>query len=225
MMRSLAVSALALLSSAGAASADLSFTFSDATPGEITNTTNGTSPGVGRLTYNSSAVLNFIVNGATEPTPFLTAFPNARMELDMAIGTASSFMGVVSAPLSGFFRIYNADTGNDILRGDAGSGAFVRFGSSNALLFSDPVGLVYTFGADLIALLAPGRVPTSPVQDGVFTLTNVRAPSGAPLNIGAGMVPSFTADTAFTGSVTIIPTPGAAALMAIGGLVATRRRR
>ncbi len=218
---------------ASAAQADLAFSFADPVGGrQLTNTQNGIGgPGTGQLTYDQNAVLSFLVDGSTEPTPFNFTFANARMEMSLIIGMATT-VGQLSqaAVLQGsFFRIYDATSGNTILRGDATGGAFIRFGGTNSVLLSDVTGFAYTFGSALQALLDPGRAPANP-QEATFTVTDIltaRQQGGgqAPLIGPGGVISSFTANTSFSGNVAVVPTPGAMALVGLGGLVAARRRR
>jgi hypothetical protein len=227
-----AVSATLLVASiAGAAHADLSFSFADPINGrQVTYTANNIAgPGTGQLTYDKSAVLRFLVDGSSEPNSFSALFTNARMEMNLILG------GNFVAPLRGFFRIYDANNENvDILRADASGGSFVRFSGTNSFLFSDLDGLGYTLGSPLQALLLPGRTIASPdlvngvaAQEGSFSLTDILTggqPPAALVN-GQGIFANFQANASFSGNVKLVPTPGAAALMGLGGLVAMRRRR
>lgn len=234
-----AVSATLLVASiAGAAHADLSFSFADPINGrQVTHTANNIAgPGTGQLTYDKSAVLRFLVDGSSEPNSFSALFTNARMEMNLILGQATPIGGGnFVAPLRGFFRIYDANNENvDILRADASGGSFVRFSGTNSFLFSDLDGLGYTLGSPLQALLLPGRTIASPdlvsgvaAQEGSFSLTDILTggqPPAALVN-GQGIFANFQANASFSGNVKLVPTPGAAALMGLGGLVAMRRRR
>lgn len=211
---------------AGVANADLTFSFADPVAGRQlhNNQNNIAGPGTGQITYDQTAVLNFLVDGSTEPNNFTANFSNARMEMDLTVGAGVTILGVFQAPVTGFFRIYNAISGNTILRGDALGGAFIRFGGTSSILFSDITGFGYTFGADLQALLNPGRGPLNP-QEGVFTITDALVAGGFANLIGpGGVVRSFDANASFSGN-TAVPTPGAMALVGLGGLMVARRRR
>ncbi len=224
------ISAVAVAAVAGlsaVASADLTFQFADPVNGrQLTNTQNNIAgPGTGQITYDQNAQINFLVDGSTEPAPFAASFGNARMEMDLVIGTAVAVApGLFSAPVSGFFRIWDFTSGQTILRGDATGGSFIRFGGTSSILFSDITGFQYTFGAPLQALLNPGRGPINP-QEGTFTITDVLTnPAGGGLIGPGGVIRSFSANSSFSGN-SAVPTPGALALMGLGGLVVGRRRR
>jgi hypothetical protein len=233
------VSAAMLVASfAGAAQADLTFSFADPINGrQVTHTANGIGgPNTGLLTYDKTATLSFLVDGSSEPNNFSALFTNARMEMNLVLGPAVSLGGGnFVAPLSGFFRIYDAANNNtDILRADATGGSFVRFSGTNSFLFSDLDGLSYTLGSPLQALLLPGRtiLPPDiengvPSQEGSFSLTDILTGGQPPASlVGAnGKFANFQANASFSGNVKLIPTPGAAALIGLGGLVAIRRRR
>ncbi len=233
-MRHIAIGLVALSGLSAAANADLAFSFADPTGGrQIAFDQNGIGgPGSGQMTYDQNAVINFIIDGSGEPNPFSVNFPNARMEMDMTLFQGSSFFGTYLAPASGFFRIYDATSGNTILRGDAIGGAFLRFGGTSSLLLSSDNGFSYTFGPQLQAALNAagnfGRVPTDP-QEGTFTITDaittVVNPGSTSIIGPNGVLRSFAANTSYSGNTATVPTPGALALVGLGGLLAARRRR
>ncbi len=233
-MRHIAIGLVALSGLTAAANADLAFSFSDPAGGrQVTFDQNGISgAGSGLMTYDQSAVINFIIDGSDEPNPFSVNFPNARMEMQMVVFAGSSFFGTFLAPAMGFFRIYDATSGNTILRGEATGGAFLRFGGTSSLLLSSDNGFSYTFGPELEAALNAngnfGRVPTDP-QEGTFTITDaittVVNPGSTSIVGPGGVLRSFEANTSYSGNSSTVPTPGAAALVGLGGLLAARRRR
>lgn len=223
---------LATFALAAAAQAGLAFSFSDTMPGkQLTNVQgNQYGAGTGQMTYDQFANLSLFVDGSGEANPFTHIFSNARMEMSMAIYTGSSTGGVFNAAVSGFFRIFDATTGLDIVRGDATSGAFLRVSGTSSLLLSSDSGFAYTFGAALQGLLAStgnaGQGPVDP-QEAVFAITDATTSTGSTSIIGpGGVVRSFTANASYSGSVETmaVPTPGALALVGLAGL-ATRRRR
>ncbi|CAN5836432.1 hypothetical protein BH11PLA1_BH11PLA1_18560 [soil metagenome] len=232
MVRTIALLTSVVGLAASAAHADLAFSFADPVGGrQLTNTQNNAGgAGTGQLTYDQTAILAFLVDGSTEPLPFSFTFPNARMEMSVIIGTATVAGGITSAPvlLNSFFRIYDQTTGNTIIRGDATGGAFIRFGGTSSILLSDISGFAYTFGAGLQALLQPGRVATNP-QEATFTVTDISTTRvqgiPAPLVGPNGVISGFQANTSFSGNAAVVPTPGAMALLGIGGILAGRRRR
>lgn len=212
---------------ASSANADLAFSFADPVNGrQMTNTQNNIAgPGTGEITYDRSANLDFLVDGSTEPTPFASVFNGAHMEMSIIIGTAvPAGPNLFVAPVlqGSFFRIITAG-GATILRGDALGGAFVRFGGTQSILLSDITFFSYTFGAALQALLDPGRAPANP-QEGTFTVTDILT-AGGPLIGAGGVINSFQSNASFSGNVGVVPTPGAMALVAIGGVLTSRRRR
>lgn len=223
--------AAAVFALAGAAQADLAFSFADPGAGirPVTCVAGGGGPGIGRITYNMAVPISFIVDGTNEPG-FLGGSPhvfNATLELQLDIGTATTAAGVTTAAVNGYFIVKDNVSNNMILRGDtvAGAGAFVRVGGTNSILFSDQTGFAYTFGAALNSLLAPGRTPANP-QEAVFTLTNILVAQGLSLiDAQTKAFNSFSANSSFTGNTAVIPTPGSIALVGLGGLIAARRRR
>jgi MYXO-CTERM domain-containing protein len=233
-MRHIAVALIAFGGLAASANADLAFSFADPTGGrQVTFDQNGVAgAGSGLMTYDQNAAINFIIDGSDEPNPFSVNFPNARMEMQMVVFAGSSFFGTFLAPAQGFFRIYDAVSGNTILRGDATGGAFLRFGGTSSLLLSSDNGFSYTFGSELQTALNAagnfGRVPTDP-QEGTFTITDaittVVNPGSSSIVGAGGVLRSFVANTSYSGNSATVPTPGALALVGLGGLLAARRRR
>ena len=134
------------LALAAAANAGLAFSFSDPVPGrQLTNVQgNQYGAGTGQMSYDQFANLSLLVDGSGESNPFTHVFSNARMEMSMAIYTGSTAGGVFSAAVQGFFRIFDATTGLDIVRGDATSGAFLRVAGTSSLLLSSDTGFTYT---------------------------------------------------------------------------------
>lgn len=226
------LSMAAPLALAAAANAGLAFSFSDPVPGrQLTNVqANQYGLGTGHMSYDQFATLSLFVDGSSESSPFTQMFSNARMEMSMAIYTGSTAGGVFSAAVSGFFRIFDATSGEDIVRGDASAGAFLRVAGTSSLLLSSDSGFTYTFGAALQNLLASsgnaGQGPIDP-QEAVFTITDAITSSGSTSIIGpGGVVRSFTANASYSGNVdtAAVPAPGAAALIGLAGLISRRRR-
>lgn len=218
--------AMAAFALAGAAQADLAFSFADPGLGirPVTNVANGGGPGVGLISYNMAVPISFIVDGSSEPAPFQNTFAGAHLELNLLISPAVTIGGVTTANVSGYFIVTDSG-GGMILRGDAQGGSFVRIGGTNSILFSDQTGFAYTFGASLLSLLAPGRTAANP-QEAVFTLTNILTAGGAPLFDPISKIfNDFSANSSFTGNTATVPSPGSLALMGLGGLIAARRRR
>lgn len=221
-----ALAASALMTSAHAG---LAFSFSDPVPGkQLFNTqANQAGPGTGILSYDSSVPIGFFVDGSTEPNAFTHLWSNARMEMSMTLYAGSTVGGIFSAPVVGYFRIFDATSGLDILRGDASGGTFLRVSGTSSILLSSDSGFNYTFGAQLLSTLAAtgngGRLPTD-AQEGVFTLTDAVATGGGSLIGAGGVVRSFEANASFSGNAATTPAPGALALLALSGLAGRRRR-
>lgn len=217
----------AAASMSSVASAGLAFSFADPVPGrQVTHTANGAGPGVGLLQYDRSANLVFLVDGSEEPTPFTAVFNSVRLEMNLTLGAATTIGGVTTAPVAGSFilRDVSDESPRVILRGDALGGAFVRVAGTNSIQFSDQTGFGYTAGPALQELLAPGRTIVDP-QEAVFTLTDLVALGGGSVFSEGGVIRSFQANASFSGTSSVVPTPGAVALAGLGVLAASRRRR
>ncbi|MBS0186471.1 MAG: hypothetical protein JSS51_00280 [Planctomycetes bacterium] len=218
--------ATAVFALAGAAQAGLAFSFADPGLGirPVTNVANGGGAGIGLISYNMAVPISFIVDGSSEPAPFSQTFANAHLQLNLLISPAVTVGGVTTANVAGSFIVTDSG-GGMIVRGDSQAGSFVRVGGTNSILFSDQTGFSYTFGASLLALLAPGRTPANP-QEAVFTLTNILTAGGAPLfDPITKIFNDFSANSSFTGNTEAVPTPGSLALVGLGGLLVARRRR
>ncbi|MFA6044424.1 MAG: hypothetical protein WC718_05520 [Phycisphaerales bacterium] len=213
---------VATLGLAGAAQAGIAFSFADPIPGrQLTSTANAQEAGVASLTYDQSAEITFLVDG-TDAGFGNVVFSHARLEMNLAIGAASTAGNVTQAPVTGSFTIYDFtnEVRSNIITGIADLGTYVRIGNTNSLLFSDP-SFSYIAGPALSAYLAPGTTFSNPTE-GVFTLTSI-SPSSF-LNPD-GTFKSFQANASFTGNTEVVPAPGALALASIGGLLVVRRKR
>ncbi|MGQ0626755.1 MAG: MYXO-CTERM sorting domain-containing protein [Phycisphaerales bacterium] len=229
MVRQLALVAGGVLALASAANASIAFSFADPVPGrQVSNLQNGSGAGLGLLTYDTSAPIVFLVDDSDVGGSGATSFNNARLEVNLTLGAAITMGGVTLAPVSGDFTIYDF-TGNvrtDILRGQSMSGAFVRVTGTNAIQFSTADGFSYTAGPALQAFLGALRTLVAD-QEAVFTLTDIATVGGGSFIGPGGVFRSFNANASFSGTsnVEVVPTPGAAALAGLAGLVALRRRR
>lgn len=227
MKRSTALAVLAgsLFVGVSSASASITFAFADPTPGtQFTNVANGGGPGVGQLTWDTSATIAFNVDGSLEGIGS-TTFTNARMEANFNLGIGAVLPGgTIQIPATGTFTIYDF-TGNvrtNILTG-TGAGALVQIGSTS-ISFSTATGFAYTAGPALLAWLPVGSA-ISPLDEAVFTLTGIVVNGGASLLNPDGVVNSFVANSSFSGNTQLVPAPAAMAMLGLGGLVAARRRR
>jgi uncharacterized protein (TIGR03382 family) len=218
---------IASLALAGAAQAGVFMSFADPIPGrQMHNEANAIEAGVGRLTYDQSASFDFFVDGSDVGFGPVT-FAGAHMEMNMALGVTAVTGSVTVAPVRGFFSIYILDDSNqrqEIVRGLASDGAYVRVGNTNSLLFSSP-DFQYVAGPALQALMPVGTVLGDPTE-GVFTLTAIAPVGGGTAFLNPdGSFKSFDANASFTGNAEVVPTPGALALAGLGGLCLLRRRR
>jgi hypothetical protein len=223
-MKNFVAAAFAMAFVAGAAQASIAFSFADPPNGrQLTNLQDGVAPGVSLMTYSQTAPLVFYVDGSDEGLGSVT-FGNARMELRFEMSPAVTIGGVTTAPVAGFFRVFNADTGNDIVTGTSQAGAFVRVAGTNSILFSSPDGFAYSAGADLTSFL-PNGLTLAADQEAVFTLTDVLVAGGGSIFGVGGAFKSFDANASFSGTTALVPAPGAVALAGLGGLLVARRKR
>ena len=230
-MKTATITALSSLCLAAAANAGLAFSFSDPVPGrQLTNLqANQAGAGTGVMSYDQFAALTLFVDGSNAENPFDHIFSNARMEMSMTIYTGSTVGGVFSAPVAGFFRIFDSVTGADIVRGDATGGAFLRVSGTSSLLLSSDSGFSYTFGSALQSVLSAtgngGIAPLDP-QEAVFTITDALASGGGSIIGAGGVVRSFSANASYSGNTetSAVPAPGAAALIGLAGVMSRRRR-
>lgn len=214
----------------GSASAGLAFSFSDPVSGrQLSNLqADQAGAGTGVMSYDQTASLDFFVDGSEESSPFTHMFQNARLEMSMTVYAGTTVSGIFSAPVAGYFRIYDFATGVDILRGDATGGAFLRVSGTSSILLSSDSGFNYTFGSLLNSVLtASGNSGSSPFdpQEAVFTITDALASGGGSIVGTGGVVRSFTANASYSGNTSTVPAPGAAALLALAGLSCGGRRR
>lgn len=223
---------LAALALGASAHAGLAFSFSDPIPGKQLTHVQGNQygAGTGRMTYDSSAVLNLFVDGSEETQPFSYYFSNARMEMTFAVYQGSFAGSIFSAPVLGQFRIWDATSGRDIVTGVATGGAFLKLGNTSSMQLSSDTGFTYTFGAALQNLMqntGNGLAAAMDPQEATFTITDARTATGSTAIVGAGgVVQSFTANASYSGNTltAVVPAPGAAALVALAGLAPRRRR-
>ena len=225
-MRCICIAAvLAASGVAVTAHASIAFSFADPIPGrQLHNTMNGGGAGVGLLSYDTSVPIAFLVDGTDDGFGPVT-FAGARMEMNMTLGAAASIAGITLAPVAGTFTIYTmeSEVRMDILTGTASAGSFVRISNTNSMLFSDP-DFVYTAGAALAALMAPGSTFSAP-SEAVFTLTDIAAVGGGSFIGPRGVFQSFDANTSFSGNTNVVPTPAGSLALALTGLAAVRRQR
>lgn len=228
MARQIALLAGGVLAMASVANASIAFSFADPVPGrQVSNVQNGAGPGLGLLTYDTSANIVLLVDDNEFGGFGSLSFNTARLEVTLTLGAAVTLGGVTLAPVSGTFTIYDFTGGvrTDILTGSSQNGAFVRVTGTNAIQFSTADGFSYAAGPALAALLLPSGRSLAPAQEAVFTLTDIATVGGGNFIGPGGVFRSFNANASFSGTSETVPTPGAAALAGLAGLVALRRRR
>lgn len=227
MVRNIAIALLSVSTlAASAANADIAFSFADPFAGtQFVHTQGGGGGNNGLLTYNQNAVITFNVDGSGEGLGSLQ-YTNARLETNLIFGLGTVTPGGIVVPVTGTFTIYDF-TGNvrtNLLTGTATAGAFFRTGNTSSILFSDASGFAYSAAGSLAAWLPVGTTLGNP-QEAVFTITNLVVANGQSLLDNDGVVRSFTANSSYSGNAALVPTPGAMAMLGLGGLAAARRRR
>ncbi len=217
-----------LITATMASAGVISFSFSPPPGGAtMTNIANAGGVDTGLLVFNQNTPLSFTIDGTNEGFGVVN-FPNARLALTMSLAPAQDLGGgLYRGAVQGTFAIYDysGNVRTDIITGTVGGGTFLRFAPTNLIQFSSNTGLTYTAGPRLQAQLGAGK-SLAPSQDGTFVLSNVVNAQGGSEIIGErGAFQTFFANTAFTGSSNVIPTPGAIALGMAGVVTLVRRRR
>ncbi len=173
--------------------------------------------------FDTTAPISLLFDGS-EDGYANHVFANARMDMAMSIGAATTVGGVTTAPLFGSFTIYDGiiDPAFEIFSGVAAAGTFVRI--SNTTLFSSATpNFVYTAGPALIAITGP--IAFVDPSEGVFTLTSVVAEGGGSFINPDGSFNTFDANASFTGNTQAVPTPGSIAILGLSCLCLAGRRR
>jgi hypothetical protein len=221
--RLIALSAASTL--ATSAFGTVSFSFADPANGmQLVN--RATSATTSSLTSTPGFMVDFVIDGSSMASPFSTIV-RAEVFVDFTIAQGASAGGIYQAPVSGNFRIVDAASGQLLIRGDAQQGTFLRIGGTSSAMFSDVLGFGYTKGQALESILAASGNPNTPVQnpqEAVFTLTRVAPTTGTSIINQSGRLNDFSANSSFSGNYAI-PAPGAAALLGLSALAATRRKR
>jgi hypothetical protein len=207
-----------------AAQAGIAMSFADPIPGrQLHSEADGAGPGIALLTYDTAAALSLLFDGSEDGLPN-HVFTNARMEMHLSLGAATTVGGVTTAPVSGYFTILDGsgEAGSAILIGLASAGSFVRISGTNSILFSGP-NFAYVPGPALLALTGPLTL-IDPCE-AVFTLTSVNSEGSGVFINPDGTFRTFDANASFTGSAETVPSPGAVSLCVLGGVCLVRRRR
>lgn len=240
MKRALIVAGVAGMA-VGSANAAVFLTFADP-PGArevtyIAPTSGGDAYGI--LNASGSVNLEIDLSFVTGNAADVLVFSGADFAQTVSVGEVTVLSpSTWEAPLSnGSFSFYDAG-GDLIFSATYTSGATFIFGNSGATTTSNPeADLVFTVGPAFTSAL-----PASLVADGMtellaldasFTLTALLFADNQKLvsmdNNGDGFPEkyfnTFEANSAFTGTADLIPTPGTLALAGLGLMAAARRRR
>lgn len=188
---------------------------------------------------DASDPLTLLVDDDNGPLPEL-AFAT-EFDADFVISGYQS-VGVGGGTLhiydiSGTFRFLDRDTGAALLIASFQSGSLTVLGTQNAWASTATIqvgdgatsaSIDYTWlGQNLPSYgLVTGQESSGP-DDAAFTLSFLQNPQGLGVAIGTDGIPlgDWSSEGSFSGSAFFVPAPGSAALLALGVLVATRRRR
>lgn len=203
-----------------------------------TNQTDFTFAGLGQTVRDAQDPLDpvqLLLDDNNGPLPALVY--DVEFNADFRINYAGSTQiapGIFthSYALNGTFEFSNLN--GVLLRVEIANGAMVAlggqatWGSTDTILGSDlPGSVTYTwFGGDLPAYGVFNGSSVGP-DDASFTLTFLQSAAGMGVALDPFNYPSaeWRSEGSFSGTAFFVPAPGATALLAMGGLVAIRRRR
>lgn len=228
--RGAGASCVVLFVGACAQAVTVDFTFPDPTnyPTFVHQAGPGATPGSLTSSKDDISLLVDLTNIGLAPQMY-----DGHFEFSATVGAAVPNAFGSSAPLSaGFFEFtltQRGGGGSAILSGTFTGGEIVAAAGAGAAITTSGLGLTYTASGELAALLAgAGYGGFSGFADAVFTLTNVLPPFA--IN-QFGYYESFTANSAYSGTATVIPLPTGAGLagvglgvLALGGMTVRRRR-
>lgn len=220
-MKSLISSVIAVAGLAAASQGTIYFTFDDPTTALEVTYTEGVGLNPGNLSYNTTPIVDLVVDGSEHGLGIVTYTTNLAMDIDVGAGTG--FGGFFSAPVSGVFTF--SVGGLELLRGDIAEGAVLTFGTTGSLVAtSSTFSLTLTASNALLAQLALGGFTGLAAQfDSSFSLSNL---TPRPLGLNTdGFITSFNANAAFVGNADVIPSPGSAVLAGAAALCLLPGRR
>ncbi len=183
---------------------------------------------LGRITDATPVQVNLLVDldeqGPGGPVSVLTNFV-----FDATLDSYIFAGGVHIYNTSGSFTFTDAGTNELVLRIQWGGGAFTSLGTGPNALGTSGAVLSNSAASNPFIVTTGGILggidPTGGENSFAFTLTNLFSVTGGavPVLQGGNIGSAFTAEGSFSGR--IIPTPGALALLGLGGLAIARRRR
>ena len=202
-----------ILVGAAAAQGAITFTFADPTAmSEMSHTG-------GLLSYNADAI-DFTIH-STEAGYAGETYEDATLSFTATAVDGGSFGPFQAGLVTTTTFEFRDNAGDLLLSGSFTNGTLALINDVGGITADEDAsfgGLTYTAHGDFLADLQAANLELAPEFDAAFTLTNIEF--GSP---GQGLA-DFTANSAFTGTAHVIPTPGALALAGFGGLAAIRRR-
>lgn len=191
----------------------------------------------GSLTYQTAVPIELEIQleDVGINTPLLI---DANLTMTIAVGQASpgSLPNQFISSVFGTFEFRRASDNEVLIIGEIGDGSLARRGSSggvdaNGLMASIQFDVTFT-NAMVDELLGAGYAfpgfDTSREGTAAWTLTRIlqTVPGGPTMVVGSdSFLSSFNADSAFTASLPVVPTPGAISLIAAAGVLVMGIRR
>ena len=214
---------------AGVATAGVTFTFDDPAPGAEFSYSSASN----EITYVGANV-DFVVeddDGAADGITFPTFSAEAVFSFTGTISNLQSFTvpfvgDIVIGTVEATFEWREAGSNDLILSGNFTQGNVTLTPSGFNISANNASALEYSIGSVLEANGLAGLEFVGS-EDANWTLTNTAFPASAPTS-GTGddlVLNSFTSNSAFSGSATVIPSPGSFAMLVAAMGLAIRRKR